>query len=72
MGTIARLDTSQATRPAYMERIELLKERVVQKRPEMDLENARILTKSFRNTEGEPHVVQKAKASFEDFSLFLK
>jgi len=46
----------------YMKRIELLKDRVVSTRPEMDLENAVILTKSFRETAGEPLPVQKAKA----------
>lgn len=46
----------------YMERINRLKSRVLGARPEMDLENARILTESFRETEGEPLVVRKAKA----------
>jgi len=46
----------------YMKRIEFLKERVVHTRPEMDLENAVILTKSFRETAGEPLPVRKAKA----------
>lgn len=46
----------------YMQRIERLKSRVIGTRPEMDLENARILTESFRETDGEPLVVQKAKA----------
>ncbi len=48
-------------RPYYMDRIDELKERVVSMRPEMDLENARILTDSFQETEGEPLVVRKAK-----------
>ena len=46
----------------YMERVNRLKERVLGTRPEMDLENARILTDGFRATEGEPLVVRKAKA----------
>ena len=46
----------------YLERIEYLKERVVNTRPEIDLENARILTKSFIETAGEPLAVRKAKA----------
>lgn len=46
----------------YLERIEYLKDRVVNTRPEIDLENARILTKSFRETQGEPLTVRKAKA----------
>ena len=48
-------------RPYYMDRIDQLKERVVSIRPEMDLENAKILTESFQETEGEPLVVRKAK-----------
>lgn len=46
----------------YLNRIEYLKERVVNTRPEIDLENARILTKSFIETEGEPLAIRKAKA----------
>lgn len=49
-------------KPKYMERIERLKERVLNIRPEMDLENARIVTESFMETEGEPLVLRKAKA----------
>ena len=45
-----------------MNRIRLLKERVLTTRPEMDLENAAILTKSFKATEGQPLVLRKAKA----------
>jgi formate C-acetyltransferase len=45
----------------YLNRIEYLKERVVNTRPEIDLENARILTKSFIETEGEPLPIRKAK-----------
>lgn len=44
------------------ERIQYLKERVVNTKPEMDLENARILTGSFMETAGEPLCIQKAKA----------
>ena len=46
----------------YMERIRYMKERVVNTRPEIDLENARILTESFQETEGEPLCIRKAKA----------
>lgn len=46
----------------YLERMNRLKQRVLDTRPEMDLENARILTESFMETDGEPLVVQKAKA----------
>ena len=42
-------------------RINFMKERVVNTIPEMDLENARILTESFRETGGEPLAIQKAK-----------
>ncbi|WP_407312543.1 glycyl radical protein [Desulfosporosinus sp. SB140] len=46
----------------YMERVNRLKKRVLGTRPEMDLENARILTEGFQEAEGEPLVVRKAKA----------
>jgi len=51
-----------AQQPAYMERVNRLKRRVLGTRPEMDLENARILTEGFREAEGNPLVVRKAKA----------
>ncbi|WFD10677.1 glycyl radical protein [Tepidibacter hydrothermalis] len=47
---------------SYIKRIERLKSKLLEIRPEMDLENARILTESFIETEGHPHVVRKAKA----------
>ncbi len=47
---------------AYMDRINRLKKRVLGTRPEIDLENARILTESFRETEGQPLVLRKAIA----------
>ena len=53
---------NQAARPAYMERIDFLKERVLNSRPEMDLENARLLTEGFREAEGKPLVARKAAA----------
>ncbi|MCF7935986.1 MAG: formate C-acetyltransferase/glycerol dehydratase family glycyl radical enzyme [Synergistales bacterium] len=43
-------------------RADRLKERVFSTYPEIDLENARILTESFMETEGEPLVIRKAKA----------
>ncbi len=46
----------------YLERINRLKERVMNTRPEMDLENAVLLTRGFQESEGEPQVVQKAYA----------
>jgi choline trimethylamine-lyase len=48
--------------PAYLKRIERLKERVLSTKPEMDLENARLLTAGFRAAEGLPLVLRKAKA----------
>ena len=48
----------------YLERVNFLKERVINTRPEMDLENARILTASYRETAGEPAALQKAKAFY--------
>ena len=48
--------------PAYMDRISFMKDRVVNTRPEMDLENARILTESYKETAGEPLCIRKAKA----------
>ncbi|MDO4289566.1 MAG: formate C-acetyltransferase/glycerol dehydratase family glycyl radical enzyme [Eubacterium sp.] len=47
---------------SYMQRINRLKTRVLNTRPEMDLENALILTRGFKESEGEPLVVQKAYA----------
>lgn len=46
----------------YMERIRFIKDRVVNTRPEMDLENAKIMTESFKETAGEPLCIRKAKA----------
>lgn len=46
----------------YMDRIRFVKDRVINTKPEMDLENARILTQSFRETAGEPWCIRKAKA----------
>ena len=50
------------SKKSYMERINRLKERVLEKYPEIDMENAVILTRGFQESEGEPHVVQKAYA----------
>ncbi|MEL7566047.1 MAG: formate C-acetyltransferase/glycerol dehydratase family glycyl radical enzyme [Dehalobacterium sp.] len=54
--------TVQEQKPEYMKRVNRLKNRVLGTRPEMDLENARILTEGFQEAEGEPLVVRKAKA----------
>lgn len=45
-----------------MARVNRLKKRVLGTRPEMDLENARILTEGFQGAEGEPLVIREAKA----------
>ncbi|WP_270470774.1 glycyl radical protein [Cloacibacillus porcorum] len=45
----------------YMKRIEYLKNRVIAIRPEVDLEPAVLLTKSFKSTGGQPWVLRKAK-----------
>ena len=50
------------TKTPYLWRIKKAKERVLSIKPSMDLENAVILTKSFQKTEGDPLVLQKAKA----------
>jgi formate C-acetyltransferase len=46
----------------YAERIERLKKRVLSTHPEMDLENARLLTEGFIESEGQPLVIKKAYA----------
>ncbi|MDJ0784112.1 MAG: pyruvate formate lyase family protein [Desulfosarcinaceae bacterium] len=51
--------------PAYMDRINTLRERVVNATPTMDIENALILTESFKSTEALPREMRKAKA-FKD------
>jgi choline trimethylamine-lyase len=48
--------------PVYMDRIKRLKDRVLKTKPEMDLENAMLLTEGFREAEGKPLVIRKAKA----------
>ncbi len=48
--------------PTYMVRVNRLKNRVILTRPEMDLENGAILTEGFKDSEGEPLVVRKARA----------
>lgn len=50
------------TEKKYMERIHRLKDRVLNTRAEMDLENAEIFTRGFQESEGEPYVVQRAYA----------
>lgn len=48
----------------YLQRIEFLKNRVINTTPQMDIENALLMTRSFRETAGEPLPVQKAKAFY--------
>ena len=43
----------------YLDRIELLKQRVINTKPEVDLEPALLLTESFKNTAGLPWVLRK-------------
>lgn len=50
------------TKPAYLDRINRLKDRVLQTKPEMDLENARLLTRGFIESEGKPLAIRKAFA----------
>jgi choline trimethylamine-lyase len=57
--------THSDKQPSYMKRINRLKDRVLKTQPEMDLENARLLTKGFQESEGEPLVVKKAKAFYK-------
>jgi choline trimethylamine-lyase len=62
MSRKTKTDKKQLNQPPYLDRIERLKQRVLETRPEMDLENARLLTEGFRETEGQPLVLRKAKA----------
>ncbi len=59
---VTKEKTGSGKAPAYLKRIARLKERVLATKPEMDLENARLLTAGFREAEGEPLVLRKAKA----------
>ncbi len=60
----ARQKEHTGTEPAYMDRVNRLKNRVINTSPEMDLENARLLTKGFREAEGNPLVLRKARAFY--------
>ena len=62
MNKTPNVTTASDQNPAYMARVNRLKNRVILTRPEMDLENAAILTEGFIASEGEPLVVKKAKA----------
>lgn len=58
-------DKKEKSEQRYMERIRLIKDRVVNTRPEMDLENAKIMTESFKETAGEPLCIRKAKQTMQ-------
>lgn len=50
---------------SYMERINRLKQRVLDTEPEVDMENAIIVTRAFQETEGQPHYLQKAYSVYK-------
>ena len=50
---------------AYIDRIARLKARVLNTQPEVDMENAVIVTKAFQETEGQPHYLQKAYSVYK-------
>lgn len=62
MNSFIGKETNRDERAAYIDRVTILKERVISTQPEMDLENARILTEGFIESEGQPLVLCKAKA----------
>lgn len=49
----------------YMERIDRLRTRVQNTLPEVDIENAVIVTEAFRETDGQPHYYQKAYSVYQ-------
>ncbi len=65
MPEIAQQKENAEIEPAYMARIKSLKKRVLDTRPEMDLENARLLTRGFSEAEGDPLVLRKAKSFYK-------
>ena len=50
---------------SYMQRIERLKKHVLDTPPEVDIENAVIVTKAFQETDGQPHYYQKAYSVYK-------
>ncbi len=63
MGYAAKnIEKERTSNAPYMWRIEKAKARVINTRPGIDLENAKILTQSFMETEGELLSLRKAKA----------
>lgn len=49
----------------YMDRIARLRERVQNTTPEVDIENAVIVTKAFQESDGQPHYYQKAYSVYQ-------
>ncbi len=49
----------------YTQRIQRLKKRVLATPPEVDIENAVIVTRAFQETEGQPHYYQKAYSVYK-------
>ena len=45
---------------AYMERIEALRQQYLNTRVDMDVYNAKYVTEGFKETEGQPWILQKA------------
>lgn len=62
MNSLPDFNINSNPSPSYMKRVNRLKNRVIMTRPEMDLENASILTSGFLESEGQPLVLRKAKA----------
>ena len=56
------MSQTHPSRPSRPSRVERLKSRLLNMRPEMDLENARLLTEGFREAEGLPLILRKALA----------
>lgn len=54
-------DKKEKSEQRYMERIRLIKDRVVNTRPEMDLENAKIMTESFKEQRESRFVSEKQR-----------
>ena len=54
------MGVNKVEKKQYLDRIKRLKERVLNTRPEMDLENAVLLTRGFKESEGQPLAIQKA------------
>jgi choline trimethylamine-lyase len=62
MQRISAIQSTETGNSGYLERINRLKARVLETKPEMDLENACLLTRGFQDNEGKPLVLRKANA----------